>query len=374
MKIAIQAADLDTDRIDGTRVYILNVLKYLGKFDPASQFLIYHKKDFNPELYPPDFPNYEIIKKNSSFLWTQTRFASELLKDGPDVLWMPMHNIPLLRKKKMKTVVTIHDLAFKYFPECFPKKDLFKINLLTRLAVTLSDKIITISESSKKDILKFYPGTPENKIKVIYHGFDAELFSKERDLSEEEKVKRKYGISSNYILYTGGIQPRKNLEVLIEAFNILKKKESASLSPLQLVLAGEKAWLAESFSKKTEGSPYKKDMILTGKVSFDELGHLYRGAEIYVYPSLYDGFGITPLEAMASRVPVICANNSSLPEVAGDAALYFKENDPKELADKIERVAGDESLKNDLVMKGLSQIKKFSWEKCAKETLEYLKS
>lgn len=371
MKIAIQAADLDAKRIDGTRVYILNVLKYLGKLDPESKFLIYHRRDFNPELVPRDFPNYKIIKKNSFCMWTQTRFAYELWKDDPDVLWMPMHNIPIFKRKKMKTAVAILDLAFKYFPECFPKKDLFWINLLTKLSVSRSDKIIAISESTKRDILKFYPEVTEDKIKVIYLGFDAEVYSKDRDFEEEKRIKEKYKIEGDYILYTGAIQPRKNLKVLVEAFEIIKKRRS---TPLKLVLASENAWLWQEFTKKIERSPNKEDIIVTGRFNFDDLGHLYRGAKIYVYPSLYDGFGITPLEAMAAKVPVICANNSSLPEVAGDAALYFDEKSPEDLALKIEQILDDEKLKADLIERGLFQIKKFSWEKCAKETLGYLKS
>ena len=198
MRIAIQAADLDSRRIDGTRVYILNLLKNFGRLDVASRFLIYHKSKFNPELVPPDFPNYEIIKKYAPLFWTQSRLAFGLWKDRPNVLWMPMHNIPLLKRKGLKTVVTIHDLAFKYFPETFPKKDLIKLNILTRLAVTNADKIITISESSKKDILNLYPQVKEERIKVIYHGFDSEVFSRERDLEKEKEIKKKYKITGDY--------------------------------------------------------------------------------------------------------------------------------------------------------------------------------
>jgi glycosyltransferase involved in cell wall biosynthesis len=369
MKIAIQAADLDADRIDGTRVYILNVLRYLGKIDPESRFLIYHKGEFNPELTPPIFPNYEVIQKKSPCAWTQTRLAYELWKERPEVLWMPMHNIPLVRRSGLKTVVTIHDLAFKYFPECFPRRDLFNINLLTKLAVERSDKIITISESSKRDILKFYPKVSAEKIKVIYHGFDAEVFLREREFVAENEVKNKYGISGGYILYTGGIQPRKNLLVLLEAFESIKGK----FPNLKLVFVGEKAWLSDHFFEKIEKSPHKKDIILTGKASFSEVGHLYRGARIYVYPSLYDGFGITPLEAFASRVPVICANNSSLPEVCGDAALYFNEKKPAELAERMKELLNNEELRVEMISRGLSRLKKFSWERCARETLEFLK-
>ncbi len=371
VKIAIQAADLDHTRIDGTRVYILNLLKYFGGLDPASEFFIYHKKDFNPELTPPAFPNYKIKKISAPLFWTQTRFAWEIRKDKPDVLWMPMHNAPLLRPKKIKTVVTIHDLAFKYFPGYFLKKDLLKINLLTRLAVKNADGIITISEFSKKDILKFYPGTPAEKIKVIYHGFDPDVFQKERDSEKEAEIKKRLNIRGKYLLYTGAIQPRKNLEIFIEAFNRLKTGHYADLS---LVLAGEKAWLSENIIKKARKSPFSADIIMPGKLKFDDLGHLFRGASVFVFPSLYEGFGIPALEAMAAKVPIILANNSSLPEVGCDAALYFEAQNPKDLADKIEKVLGSENLRSIMVAKGLEQVKKFSWEKCARETLEYLKS
>lgn len=371
MRIAIQAADLDHTRIDGTRVYILNLLKYFGELDPASEFLIYHKKEFNPELAPPDFSNYKIKKIFSPLFWTQTRFAAELWKDRPDVLWMPMHNAPLLRPKKMKTVVTIHDLAFKYFPEHFPKKDLLKINLLTSLAVKNADGIIAISGSSKKDILKFYPGTQIDKIKVIYHGFDPEVFQKERDLEKEIEIKKRLNIRGKYLLYTGAIQPRKNLEVFIEAFNRLKTGQNSDLS---LVLAGEKAWLSEKTVRKAQESSFSTDIIMPGKLKFDDLGHLFRGASVFIFPSLYEGFGIPILEAMAAKVPVICAQNSSLPEVAGEAALYFNSGDAEDLAQKINSVLKDETWRTAMIAKGLEQIKKFSWEKCARETLEYLKS
>lgn len=371
MRIAIQAADLDHGRIDGTRVYILNLLKYFGKLDPAGEFLIYHKKEFNPELAPPNFSNYRIKKISVPLFWTQTRFAAELWKDQPDILWMPMHNIPLLRPKKIKTIVTIHDLAFKYFPEYFLKKDLLKINFLTGLAIKNADGIITISESSKKDILKFYPGTPAKKIKVIYHGFDADIFQKERDMEKETVIKKRLNIKGKYLLYTGAIQPRKNLEVFIEAFNKLKIGQYADLA---LVLAGEKAWLSENIIKKAQTSQFFADIIMPGKLSFGDLGHLCQGAAMFVFPSLYEGFGIPVLEAMAAKAPVICARNSSLPEVGGDAALYFNSGDAEDLAQKINSVLADENLRTAMIAKGLEQIKKFSWEKCARETLEYLKS
>jgi len=370
MKIAIQAADLDAERIDGTRVYILNCLKYFGRLDPSSEFLIYHKALFNPELVPPDFPNYKIIAKPLSYLWTQTLFAGHIWKDKPQVLWMPMHNVPLLRRRGLRTVVTIHDLAFKYFPETFTKKDLFKINLLTKMAIMNADRIITVSQSTKRDILKFYPRVKEKDISVVYHGFDRTVFEKERDLKREEEIKNKYKIDSPYICYIGAIQPRKNLERLVEAFDILK---SESDQKLKLVLVGERAWLSEGLFRKISRSRWKEEIICPGRLDFEEVGHILRGAHNFVFPSLYEGFGIPILEAFASGIPVICSKNSSLPEVAGEAALYFDGADPRDLADKIKKLLADDNLRQDMIKKGRLQAEKFSWEKCAKETLDVLK-
>jgi len=372
MKIAIQATDLDHARIDGTRVYILNLLKYFGKLDTTSDFLIYHKGSFNPELTPPQFPNYKIIQKYFPLYWTQTRFAWELWKNKPDALWMPMQALPFIRRKNLKTVVTIHDLAFKIFPEHFPKKDLRRLNLFTDYAIKNSSKIIAVSESTKKDILKFYPQINAEKIKVIYHGFDANLYSKKYSVEEINKTLSKFKIQSanwrtKFILYVGAIQPRKNLPILIKAFENLKKE---GFSDLKLVLAGEKAWLWQETQNLASQSPWKDDILMPGRLKFDDLSRLLAGASVFVLPTLYEGFGIPILEAFASQVPVISAQNSSLPEVGGEAALYFQNQ--KELEENIKKILTDENLKKDLIEKGNLQVQKFSWEKCAQETLKFI--
>lgn len=371
MKIAIQAADLDHARIDGTRVYIKNLLKYFGELNRTDDFLIYHKDNFNPELAPPKFSNYKIIKKRWPLFWTQLRLSSALMRDKPDVLWMPMHNIPYFRSGKLKTVVTIHDLAFKYFPEMFTKRELWKLNFLAGLAIERCDKIITISESSKKDILKFYPDITSDKIRVIPHGFDGSVFAQERDLQKEKAVKNELQIDGRYALYVGAIQPRKNLETLLRAFE--KVKSTGKYTDLKLVLAGEKAWLWENVFFQIENSPYGKDIITPGRIKFEDLGHLMRGSHFFCFPSLYEGFGIPILEAFAAGVPVISADNSSLPEVAGDAALYFSGKNAEQLAEKIDELMTNDQLRDELIKKGKARAENFSWKKCARETLKCFK-
>ncbi|MFA5776898.1 MAG: glycosyltransferase family 1 protein [Parcubacteria group bacterium] len=371
MKIAIQASDLDSKRIDGTRVYLLNMLNRFGKISPDDDFFIFHKKDFNSELAPEKFYNYKIIKKPFPFCWTQTRFSFEIWKENYGALWMPMQALPFVRRKNLKTTITIHDLAFKYFPQLFPRKDLRRLNIFTDFAIKNSDKIIAVSNSTKNDILKFYPEIKEEKIKVIYHGFETELFQGEIPEENKNKILKTYNLQpKNYILYVGALQPRKNLEILIKAFDKIKKENQ----DLKLVLAGGKAWMWEGIVNKIKNSEYEKDIIITETIPFEEVVVLYRNASVFVFPSLYEGFGIPLLEAFASGVPVISASNSSLPEVGGNAALYFNEKDSEDLSCKIRSVLKDDNSRKELIEKGNEQVKKFSWDKCARETIEVIKS
>jgi len=365
----MNAADLDHPRIDGTRIYIQNLLKNFGLEDTGDRFLIYHKKKFNTDLEFSVFPNYEIRKYPFPFWWTQTRFAWEILREEPEILFMPMHSLPFLRSKKTKTVVTIHDLAFKYFPDHFPKKDLRRLNFFTDYAVKNSDKIIAISNSTKEDILKIYPKIREEKIKVIYHGYDKNLFHKNISTEQIKKSNTKYKIpDTRYLLFVGTIQPRKNIEKLLEAFEIIRRE--AEYKNLSLVIAGSPGWMAENIVEKIKKTP---GAIMTGKFETQDLPGLVSGAEAFVSPSLYEGFGLPVLEAMACGTPVAVADNSSLREVAQDAGCYFDAYSSEKMAEVLSEILKSDKLRNTLREKGLERAKHFSWEKCAKETLGWLK-
>jgi glycosyltransferase involved in cell wall biosynthesis len=370
MRIAINAADLDHSRIDGTRIYIQNLLKNFGLQDKEDRFLIYHKNNFNPQLEFPVFGNYKIIQKPFPFWWTQTRFAWEIFRTKPDILFMPMHSIPFLRSKKTKTVVTIHDLAFKFFPDHFPKKDLRRLNFFTDFAVNNADKLIAISNSTKNDLLKIYPNIKENKIKTIYHGYDKEVFNEEISLEKKRAVRLKYGISfPRYIIYVGAIQPRKNIDTLIDAFEAVR--EDSSYKDLGLVIAGGLGWLHDDIIKRIERT---ENVIVTGRFETEELPALLANAHASVCPSLYEGFGIPIIESMACGTPVICADNSSLHEVAGEASLLFDSTLSQKLTERLLELFENEKLQNSLRKKGLERAEDFSWEKCARETLEWLKT
>jgi glycosyltransferase involved in cell wall biosynthesis len=245
------------------------------------------------------------------------------------------------------------------------------LDFFTETAVKRADGIIAVSQSTKEDILKFYPKTEADKIKVVYHGVDKENFSQKTSSQKAKKVFDKYGIKERYLLYVGALQPRKNLEVLIEAFEDIKRKNKKD--GLQLVLAGSAAWKAGGIFKKIDNSKFKKDIILTGKVDFDDLPTIYQKAEIFVLPSLYEGFGIPILEAWASRTPVVVADNSSLKEIGGSAVLQFKTADSQDLAKKVDNLLNCDKMRGELIKSGKKRLENFSWEKCVQETLNFIK-
>ncbi len=374
MRIAIQSADLDAARIDGTRIYILRLLERLGSLMPREEWHLFHRDTFNPDMVPPSLPNYFFHSVPFPFLWTQTRFAWELSRLRPEQVFMPIQTLPVFLPKGTASVVTVHDLAFKIFPGHFPSKDLRRLNWFTDFSVAHATRLIAVSESTKRDILSYYPNVSERKIRVIRHGFDASLFSLSvptgNSSRERETLKKFNLVSKEYILYVGAIQPRKNLPCLMRAFETFGKN-----CPLaKLVLAGEAAWMSDSIFRAYEGHPLRDRIVMTGRVSFDERAILYRNARVFVYPSLYEGFGLPILEAFSADVPVICANNSSLPEVAGNAAVFFDAAKSDELAENLLDLWKSTDRLSELVQKGREQLKKFSWDRCARETAEWITS
>ncbi len=370
MRIAIHASELDGGRIDGTKVYISEVLKRLGDMASDDDFYIYHQNIFNDKLFSSKKINYHIKTLPASPLWTQTRFALGIWRERPDVVWMPLHNMPFCHSSKTKIIATIHDVAFKIFPETFPKSDVRKLNFLTDNTVKRADHLITVSKATKRDLLRFYPKLDKDKITVVPLGINSSHWQKTVKGDIVKQALMQYGIKNDeYIISVGAIQPRKNLTVLIDAFEEIKK----DYPHLKLVLVGGNGWLWESTHKHAQKSKYADDIIFTGGVSFLEVQILMRHAKIFVFPSLYEGFGIAGLEACAAGTPVVAARNSSIPEVLGNSAEYFDAVSFQECAQKVIKVLRDDVLQKQMRIRGYKRAQKFTWDKCAKKTLAVLR-
>jgi glycosyltransferase involved in cell wall biosynthesis len=221
--------------------------------------------------------------------------------------------------------------------------------------------------ATKCDLIERY-GTEPDKITVVYPGYDEATFQPVRDEEVIEAVKARYGIAGDYILFVGTLQPRKNLIRLVKAFADCR----SPIADCRLVIAGKKGWLYQEIFRRVEELGLEKKVVFTGYVPEGDLPALLSGAHLFVFPSLYEGFGLPVLEAMACGTPVVCSNASSLPEVAGDAALMVDPLDVEGLATAMERVLSDEELRAELTERGFKQARKFSWERCARETLAVL--
>ncbi|MZK52795.1 glycosyltransferase family 4 protein [Clostridium beijerinckii] len=267
---------------------------------------------------------------------------------------------------KGKVITTIHDMTYELYPETMDKKNLKRIKSDIQYSVNRADKIVTVSESSKRDIIKFL-NVDEAKIEIVYNGVEYHKFNKSYSEDEKSKIRVKYNLQDNYILYMGTLEPRKNIESIIEAFSLFKKEDTMSNQNTKLVIAGKKGWLFENIFNLVNKLSLKDEVIFTDYIEEEDKSLIYNMASLFVFPSLYEGFGIPVLEAMASSVPVITSNVSSLPEVAGDAAILVEPKDIKSIAEYMGKVLVDKELRNNLIKKGHEQAKKFTWESSAKK-------
>lgn len=360
MRIGVDGNEANVKYRVGAGQYAFEILKRLYSLDQKNQYLIYLKD--NPlSDFPKERENWRYLFFGAKKLWTQISLPVKLFF-GPklDLFFTPTHYAP--RFSPVPRVITIFDLSYLYFPELFRKSDLYQLKNWTAYSVAKAKVIITISEFTKKEIVKNY-GFPKDKIFVCYPGFDRSQF-RSQGKDRVEKVKIKYGISGDYLFYLGTIQPRKNLIRLLEAVKGLKE--------IKLVIAGKKGWLYDEFFQKV--AEMKDRVIVTDFVPDEDLPALFSGAKAFVLPSLYEGFGIPVIEAMACGCPVVVSNVSSLPEVVDDAGVLVNPNSIESIKEGIDKVLKGENFAQELSQKGLKTAQKFSWEKCAKEVLKVLES
>lgn len=345
----------------GSSAYCFELLINLNKLDKKNDYLIYVPHKPTSDL-PSESENwkYKIIPNRK--LWTITSLGPHFLLNRKklDVFFSPTHYLPPFGPGN--SVISVLDVSYLYFPELFTKKDLIQLKEWTKFSAKKAKKILTISESSKSDIIKEYK-VSANKVVVVYPGINVQLNAS--SYLNMEDLKNKFGINSKYILFVGTLQPRKNIVKLIEAFSKLDKD-------LELVIVGRKGWQYEEILSAPDKYGVKDKVRFLDSVTNEDLPSLYKNAEFFILPSLYEGFGLPVLEAMSYGCPVITSNISSLPEAGGNAALYVNPNDVNDVFSKMKKLLEEDELRKDLIKKGYDQVKKFSWEKSARETLKVL--
>ncbi len=354
----------------GSGQVAFELLKNIHELDQENNYTVLLSAKPLPDL-PKQRTNWKYKILRPGRLWTRIAVPIyyHLAKIKPDVILSPTHYIP--RFIKAKRVPVIFDLAFIHFPEMFKKDDLYKLTNWTKTSILESAHIITISESSKKDIMDNYK-ISRDKITVSYPGYNNELFKVLKDPQQIEKIQKKYEISGNYVIYIGTVQPRKNLLRLIRA---MKKIENLKLVVVGKIRGkGKQGWMNEKILEEPKKLGIEEKIIFTDYVPPQELPYLITGSKAFILPSLWEGFGIPVVEAMATGTPVITSNVSSLPEVVGDAGLLVNPRSETQIEQAIRLLVSDKKLHLRLSKRALEQSKKFSWTEMAKQVIKVLES
>ena len=372
MIIGIDGNEANQSQKVGIGQYAWHLLHELYRNDLKNSYIVFLK-----ELPKADMPQqregwqYKVL--GPGFLWTQWRLPLELFlsKPRPDVFFSPTHYAP--RFSPVPTVVSVMDVSYLRFPNYFRRQDLWQLKLWTKYSVQKAARVLTISQSTKHDLQEAY-GLSQEKIVVTYPGYDKSIHKVIVDQAKIAAVKAKYGIKGDYILSVGTLQPRKNYERLIEAFAKIKRQTAGmnGSSSISLVIAGKKGWLYEPIMEKVKTLGMSESVRFVDFIPAHDLALLYNGAKLFALVSLFEGFGIPVLEAMACGCPVLLSNVSSLPEVGGKAAIYIDPQSVGSIAKGLEQVLADKTLQEKAREQGLTQACQFSWEKCGRETLRVL--
>src|SRR6266850_2772803 len=354
MRVAIDARKLHDF---GIGTYIRNLLRHLARLDRQNEYvLLCHEGDMG--VAGTLGPNFRTVLEPAAnySIGEQFHVPLVLMREKPDVFHAPHYVLPVAVRSR--SVVTIHDCIHLMFPQYLPNRAAYAYARGAMWsAAKRSDRILTVSEASKRDILHFF-NVPPDKIVVVYNAID-ERFWVEPAAEDIARVRERFQLDHGFVLYAGTIKPHKNLVRLIEAFAELRKGE---FEELKLLIIGDEISKLPALRRAVHAHKLHKQVRFLGYLPDETLAILYRLAAVFVFPSLYEGFGLPPLEAMASGTPVVTSNVSSLPEVAGDAAVLVDPYDPRAIAEGIRRVLTDEALRRDLRKRGVARAGQFSWE------------
>lgn len=427
MIIGIDASRANRSHKSGVEWYSYYLIRWLAKLDKDNQYVLYTDQplaggllDLTTRQYfdyqdnqreeainfnkdgcqtlksPHNNFKAKILKWPFNFLWTQVRFSWEMLIHRPDILFIPSHTLPRIHPKK--SIITIHDIAFererRFYSNDYlgPESAFYRkiINLLVkictfgkyranildyhswaaRFALKHAKKIIAVSIFSKKEIEEVYK-VKEKKIKVIHNGYNKSLYNKISDQNAVKQILDKYGIDAPYIFYVGRLEKKKNTPALVEAYAVMREEYKNIRH--KLVLVGDAGHGFDEVKYVIREFNLDDEVIITGWAPEADMPYIYNGAAAIVHPSLYEGSSIPLLQAMACGTAIAASQTTSIPEVAGDAALFFNPRDVRSIAGAMAKIISDNELRQKLINNGFERIKNFSWQKCAEETLKEIR-
>ena len=362
MRIAIDARKL---RDYGIGTYVRNLLRHLSRLDSTTEYVLLCNGEDCGALEALGENFRAVVDSSAPYsIREQISVPLDLRREGIDLFHAPHYVLPPLTP--CRSIVTIHDCIHLRFPQYLPNRLAYAYARASLwIATHRSSRVLTVSEASKRDILKYFR-VPAAKIDVIYNAID-ERFGEAPDDEEVARVRERYQLNDPFVLYAGNIKPHKNLERLIEAFHELRKGD---LEHVKLLIIGDEISKYATLRRAVHHYQLHKHVRFFGFVPDKTLAVLYRLASVFVFPSLYEGFGLPPLEAMASGTPVITSNVSSLPEVVGDAALLIDPYDASAIAAAMRQVLTEPALREDLRRRGLQRVREFSWERSVRRVRE----
>jgi glycosyltransferase involved in cell wall biosynthesis len=362
VRIAIDVRKL---RDYGIGTYVRNLLRHLSRLDGSTEYVLLCREE-DCGVAAELGENFRAVRERAPAYSLREQFMVPvaLRREGIQLFHAPHYVLPPLTP--CKAVVTIHDCIHLRFPQYLPNRLGYAYARSSLwVAAHRSNRVLTVSDASKRDILRYFH-VPEGKIDVIYNAID-ERFGERPAEDEVNRVRERYQLNDPFILYAGNIKPHKNLERLIEAFHILRRHD---LEHVKLLIIGDEISKYATLRRAVHRHKLHKHVRFFGFVPDQTLAILYRLADVFVFPSLYEGFGLPPLEAMASGTPVVTSNVSSLPEVVGDAALLIDPYDPEGIAHAMRRVLTEPALRDELTRRGLARASEFSWDRSVRRVRE----
>lgn len=350
----------------GVGTYIRNLVQNLAELDHEDQFfLVCHERDREELSHLPGNFLFLPDHTNDSSLWNDLYLPYALRKNQIQLLHTPHYQAP--RFLRCKSVITVHDCVHILFPNYAPSKNAYeRARKATKRTIRSCSHIFAVSEATQRDLIRLF-SVPAEKITVVYNAID-ERVVRDVTLEEQRRVLERYQIQDPFLLYAGNIKPHKNIARIIEAFSVLKSelKDDSRWKSLKLMIIGDELSKHQFLRRTVIRSGVQHEVRFLGFVPYDTLKVFYRSAEIFVFPSLYEGFGLPPLEAMANGTPVLTSNVSSLPEILGDAALMVNPENVFEISKGLKHLLFDSHLRAGLVGKGYQQVRLYSWKIAAK--------